>query len=60
MPRHAPELQRHGPLNLFAALEGGTGQVRTKFTESKKREDFRAFLDEVREGAFEILCDRHG
>lgn len=39
--------KRHGTLNLFAALEVGTGQVRTKFTEFKKREDFRAFLDGV-------------
>ena len=37
--------KRHGTLNLFAALEVGTGQVTTKFTESKKREDFRSFLD---------------
>jgi hypothetical protein len=33
--------KRHGTLNLFAALEVGTGQVKTKFTEYKKREDFR-------------------
>ena len=39
--------KRHGTLNLFAALEVGTGQVHTKFTESKKREDFRSFLDDV-------------
>src|SRR5580704_5899262 len=39
--------KRHGTLNLFAALEVGTGQVHTKFTESKKREDFRAFLEGV-------------
>jgi transposase len=39
--------QRHGTLNLFAALEVGTGQVKTKFTEFKKREDFRGFLDGV-------------
>jgi transposase len=39
--------KRHGTLNLFAALEVGTGQVRTKFTEYKKREDFRAFLEDV-------------
>ena len=39
--------KRHGMLNLFAALEVGTGRVHTKFTESKKREDFRAFLDAV-------------
>ena len=37
--------KRHGTLNLFAALEVGTGQVKVKFTESKKREDFRSFLD---------------
>jgi len=39
--------KRHGTLNLFAALEVGTGQVHTKFTASKKREDFRGFLDGV-------------
>ena len=39
--------KRHGTLNLFAALEVGTGQVHTKFTEYKKREDFRSFLDGV-------------
>src|SRR5579863_2444016 len=39
--------KRHGTLNLFAALEVDTGQVKTKFTEFKKREDFRSFLDEV-------------
>ena len=40
--------KRHGTLNLFAALEVGTGrQVKTKFREYKKREDFRRFLDDV-------------
>src|SRR6266436_5078082 len=39
--------KRHGTLNLFAALEVGTGQVHTKFTEYKKRQDFRSFLDDV-------------
>jgi transposase len=39
--------KRHGTLNLFAALEVGTGQVHTKFTEYKKREDFLNFLDGV-------------
>jgi hypothetical protein len=37
--------QRHGTLNLFAALEVDSGQVHTKFTAYKKREDFRSFLD---------------
>ena len=44
--------KRHGTLNLFAALEVGTGQVKTKFTEFKKREDFRGFL----EGARQVFC----
>jgi len=39
--------KRHGTLNLFAGIEVGTGQVKTKFTEFKKREDFRSFLDDV-------------
>jgi hypothetical protein len=39
--------KRHGTLNLFAALEVGTGQVRTQFTDSKKREDFLGFLDGI-------------
>src|ERR1700716_229459 len=39
--------KRHGTLNLFAALEVDTGRVHTKFTEYKKREDFRGFLDSV-------------
>jgi transposase len=39
--------KRHGTLNLFAALEVGTGQVQTKITEYKKRVDFQAFLDDV-------------
>jgi hypothetical protein len=39
--------KRHGTLNLFAALEVGTGQVHTKFTEYKKRQDFRSFLEDV-------------
>ena len=39
--------KRHGTLNLFAALEVGTGQVHTKFTDSKKREDFLGFLEDI-------------
>jgi transposase len=39
--------KRHGTLNLFAALEVGTGQVHTKFTDYKKRQDFLSFLDGV-------------
>jgi transposase len=39
--------KRHGTLNLFAALEVGTGQVHAKPTAYKKREDFLGFLDGV-------------
>ena len=39
--------KRHGTLNLFAALEVGTGQVHTKFTEHKKRDDFLSFMDAI-------------
>lgn len=39
--------KRHGTLNLFAALEVATGQVSTAFTESKRREDFLQFMDQV-------------
>lgn len=39
--------KRHGTLNLFAALEVGTGQVKIKMTEYKKRADFLDFLDGV-------------
>lgn len=39
--------KRHRTLNLFAALEVGAGQVKTKFTEYKKRADFQGFLDGV-------------
>jgi transposase len=39
--------KRHGTLNLFAALEVGTGQVHAKTTDLKKRKDFQDFLTGV-------------
>ena len=39
--------KRHGTLNLFAALNVGTGHVQTEITEFKKRPDFQNFLDGV-------------
>ena len=39
--------KRHGTVNLFAALEVATGVIRGKTTETKKRADFLAFMDEV-------------
>jgi len=39
--------KRHGTLNLFAALDVGTGKVTGKVTETKKRDDFQKFMDDV-------------
>lgn len=39
--------KRHGTLNLFAALEVATGQVRTAITQLKRREEFLQFMDQV-------------
>ena len=39
--------KRHGTVNLFAALEVATGVIRGKITQTKKRADFQAFMDEV-------------
>ena len=39
--------KRHGTLNLFVALEVSTGRITGKVTETKKREDFQAFMDDV-------------
>ena len=56
--------KRHGTLNLFAALEVGTGQVKTKFTEFKKREDFRGFLngvlaDQPQDAEIHVILDNY-
>lgn len=39
--------KRHGTLNLFAALEVATGQIKTAITHKKRREDFLQFMDQV-------------
>jgi transposase len=39
--------RRNGTLNLFAALDVATGNVREKTTATKTRADFQAFMDEV-------------
>ena len=39
--------KRHGTVNLFAALEVATGTIRGKSTQTKKREDFQTFMDEI-------------
>jgi len=39
--------QRHGTLNLFAALQVATGQVTSRITTTKRREDFLGFMDAI-------------
>ena len=39
--------KRNGTVNLFAALEVSTGVIRGKTTQTKKRADFQAFMDDV-------------
>jgi transposase len=39
--------KRHGTLNLFAALEVATGQVKTAITQLKRRAEFLQFMDQV-------------
>jgi transposase len=39
--------QRHGTLNLFAALVVATGQVKTAFTQLKRRIEFLEFMDQI-------------
>lgn len=39
--------KRHGTLNLFAALQVATGQVTSRITETKRREDFLGFMDAI-------------
>lgn len=39
--------KRHGTINLFAALNVATGEIKSKTTHTKKRPDFQAFMDEL-------------
>jgi len=39
--------KRHGTLNLFAALDVATGQIKTSKTTLKRREEFLQFMDQV-------------
>lgn len=39
--------KRHGTLNLFAALRVATGEVKTAFTQRKRREEFLQFMDQM-------------
>jgi transposase len=39
--------KRHGTINLFAALNVATGEIKSKTTQTKKRPDFQAFMDEL-------------
>jgi len=42
--------KRNGTLNLFAALNVATGNISKKTTQTKTREDFISFMDEVIRG----------
>jgi len=42
--------KRNGTLNLFAALNVATGEVKTKTTQTKKRPDFQNFMNSIVEG----------
>ena len=39
--------KRHGTLNLFAALQVATGEIKTSKTTLKRREEFLCFMDQV-------------
>src|SRR5664279_5856151 len=39
--------KRHGTLNLFAALQVATGEIKTAITQLKRREEFLQFMDQV-------------
>ena len=39
--------KRHGPLNLFAALQVATGEIQTATTTLKRREEFLQFMDQI-------------
>ncbi|MCC5847259.1 MAG: IS630 family transposase [Verrucomicrobia bacterium] len=39
--------KRHGTLNLFAALQVATGEIKTSQTTLKRREEFLKFMDEI-------------
>lgn len=39
--------KRHGVLNLFAALDVATGNVRGRNTETKKKDDFLSFMESI-------------
>ncbi len=57
--------QRHGTINLFAALNVATGVIQSKTTPTKKRPDFQAFLEEVvaevpAEQEVHVILDNYG
>jgi transposase len=39
--------KRHGTINLFAALNVATGEIKSKTTHTKKRLDFQTFMEEL-------------
>ena len=39
--------KRHGTINLFAALDVATGNIKSKTTVEKKQPDFQSFMDDI-------------
>ena len=39
--------KRHGTINLFAALNVAPGEIKSKTTQTQKRPDFQAFMEEL-------------
>ncbi len=39
--------KRHGTINMFAALNAATGEVKPKTTQTKKRPSFQGFMEEL-------------
>jgi len=56
--------QRHGTLNLFAALQVATGVIQAETTTTKRRIEFLAFMDQVLAGLssateIHVIVDNH-
>ncbi len=57
--------KRHGTLNLFAALQVATGEIKTSKTTLKRREEFLQFMDQIVADAppdreLHVILDNYG
>ena len=56
--------KQHGIINLLAALQVATNEVKTKTTKNKKRPDFQEFMDDIirdipREQEIHVILDNY-